>query len=105
LSGLGILIAGGEHIVLQGNTVTDNQPSGTPSSIDGVALAGGIVVVSTATVSVFPGFFGGDATHNGIVNNTVTDNLPFDLAYDGLGTGNHFVHNACATSTPPGLCR
>jgi parallel beta-helix repeat protein len=105
LSGLGTLIAGGEHIVLQGNTVTNNQPSGPPSTVDGVALAGGIVVVSTATVSVFPGFFGGDAAHNSIVNNTVTDNQPFDLAYDGLGTGNHFVHNACATSTPPGLCR
>src|SRR5262249_50868807 len=29
LTGLGIVIAGAQHIVLQGNTVTDNQPSGT----------------------------------------------------------------------------
>src|SRR5439155_1535900 len=41
LTGLGILIAGGNHIVLQGNTVSDNQPSGDPTIIDGVALAGG----------------------------------------------------------------
>jgi hypothetical protein len=91
--------------VLRDNSVTDNQPSGTPTTINGVALAGGIVVVSTAGVSVFPGFHGSDAAHNRITANTVTDNQPFDLAYDGLGTGNRFRRNACATSTPSGLCR
>ena len=105
LTGLGILIAGAEHIVLHDNTVRANQPSGPPTTLDGVALTGGIVVVSTATVKVFPPIHGSDAAHNSIVDNTVRDNRPFDLVYDGLGTGNHFVNNACATSTPPGLCR
>jgi hypothetical protein len=85
--------------------VRANQPSGPPTTLNGVALAGGIVVVSTAKVSVFPGFQGSDAAHNSIVDNTVRDNQPFDLVYDGLGTGNKFVDNDCKTSTPSGLCR
>ena len=104
LTGLGILIAGGEHLVLRDNTVRANQPSGPPTILNGVALAGGIVVVSTATVSVFPGYYGSDAAHNRIVDNAVHGNQPFDLVYDGLGTSNHFVDNACATSIPSGLC-
>lgn len=106
LTGLGILIAGGDHIVLQGNTVRANQPGGDPSFVEGVALAGGIVVVSTQNVSVFgPPYFGSAATHNIIVQNTALDNQPFDLAYDGLGRGNHFPSNTCGTSMPAGLCR
>jgi nitrous oxidase accessory protein NosD len=105
-TGLGILIAGGDHIVLQGNTVRANQPGGVPSIVDGVALAGGIVVVSTQDISVFgPPYFGSVATHNTIVQNTGLDNQPFDLAYDWLGTGNHFASNTCGTSMPAGLCR
>jgi len=105
LTGLGVLIAGGDHIVLRDNTVIANQPSGAPTIIDGVALAGGIVVVSTASVSVFPGYYGSAAAHNNILNNGVLGNQPFDLAYDGLGTGNHFLPNTCGTSYPGGLCQ
>jgi hypothetical protein len=104
LTGLGILIAGGDHIVLRENTVRANQPSGDPTIIDGVALAGGIVVISTARVSVFSGYYGSAAADNIILNNAVLGNQPFDLAYDGLGTGNHFVSNTCGTSSPAGLC-
>ena len=91
LTGLGVLIAGGDHIVLRDNTVPANQPSGDPTIIDGV--------------SVFPGYYGSDAAHNIILNNAVLDNQPFDLAYDGLGTGNHFLSNTCGTSYPGGLCQ
>jgi hypothetical protein len=105
LTGVGILIAGGDHVVLRENRVRANQPSGDPSLINDVPLAGGIVVVSTASVSVFLGFYGSDASHNIILRNTVLDNQPFDLVYDGLGTGNHFVSNRCETSRPAGLCR
>jgi hypothetical protein len=105
LSGTGILIAGGDHIVLRENMVLTNHPGGEPSLINSVPLAGGIVVVSTANVSVFPGFYGGVAEHNIIENNVVLDNHPFDLVYDRLGTGNHFVSNRCETSLPAGLCR
>jgi len=106
LTGLGILIAGGNHIVLQGNTATDNQPSGDPTIIDGVALAGGTVVVSSASISVFgPPYFGSNPTHNTVVHNSSLNNQPFDLAYDGTGNGNHFLANTCGTSMPAGLCR
>jgi parallel beta-helix repeat protein len=104
LTGLGVLVAGGDHILLRDNTVRANQPSAPPSLINGVALAGGIVVVSTATVSVFPGYFGSTSAHNLILKNTALDNQPFDLAYDGMGTGNHFRSNKCGTSYPGGLC-
>jgi hypothetical protein len=105
LTGVGILIAGGDHIVLRENRVSTNQPGGDPSIIHGVPLAGGIVVVSTADVSVFPGFYGGVASHNLILNNTVRGNQPFDLVYDRQGSGNRFVSNKCDTSSPAGLCR
>lgn len=105
MSGLGILIAGGQHIVLRDNTVRANQPSGLSTTLNGVPV-GGIVVASTAQVSVFgPPYYGSDAADNTVVNNTVRDNTPFDLVYDRLGTGNRFRHNECSASNPPGLCR
>jgi nitrous oxidase accessory protein NosD len=106
LTGLGILIAGGDHIVVRENRVRENQPLGDTSIIDGVPLfSGGIVVVSTADISAFPGHYGSDASHNLILKNTVRDNRPYDLVYDGRGRGNHFVFNSCETSSPDGLCR
>jgi nitrous oxidase accessory protein NosD len=105
LTGVGILIGGADHIVLRENRVLTNHPGGEPSLINDVPLAGGIVVVSTANVSLFPGFYGDVAEHNIVVNNVVLDNQPFDLVYDGLGSGNRFVFNRCDTSTPARLCR
>jgi hypothetical protein len=105
LTGVGILIGGGDHIVLRANRVFSNHPGDEPSLINNVPLAGGIVVVSTANVSVFQGFYGSVAEHNRIANNAVLDNHPFDLVYDGLGTGNHFFSNRCERSLPRWLCR
>jgi hypothetical protein len=107
LTGTGILIAGGDHIVLRENRVRENQPGGDPAIVDGVPLAGGIVVVSTANISVFQGsgYYGSVAAHNLIVKNTVLGNQPFDLVYDRQGSGNRFVSNTCETSSPAGLCR
>jgi nitrous oxidase accessory protein NosD len=105
LTGLGILIAGGDHIVLRENRVRGNQPLGDTTISAGVPLfTGGIVVVSSADISAFRGYYGSDASHNLIWNNTVRDNRPYDLVYDGRGTGNHFVSNRCETSFPAGLC-
>jgi hypothetical protein len=105
LTGVGILIGGADHIVLRANRVLANHPGGEPGVIGNVPLAGGIVVVSTADVSVFQGFYGGVAEHNIIKQNLVLDNQPFDLVDDGLGTGNHFIANRCQTSLPARLCR
>jgi hypothetical protein len=105
LTGVGIMIAGGDHIVLRENRVRENQASGDPSIINGVPLAGGIVVVSTASISVFPGYYGSVSAHNIVEKNLVLDNRHFDLVYDGLGTGNRFVFNRCESSNPAKLCR
>ena len=105
LTGVGILIGGADHIVVSANRVLSNHPGGEPSLVNNVLLAGGIVVVSTANVSVFPGFYGGVAEHNLIVDNAVLDNQPFDLVDDGLGRSNHFISNRCETSLPAWLCR
>jgi len=105
LTGVGIMIAGGDHIVLRENRVRENHPSGDPTVINSVPLAGGIAVVSTANVSVFPVYYGSVSAHNIVEKNLVLDNQPFDLVYDGLGAGNHFIANRCETSLPAGLCR
>jgi Right handed beta helix region len=105
LTGVGILIGGADHIVLRENRVRANQPGGDVSLVNGVPLAGGIVVVSTANISLFPGFYGSVAAHNIILNNSVLHNRPFDLVYDGLGPDNHFLFNTCETSSPARLCR
>jgi parallel beta-helix repeat protein len=106
LTGVGILIAGGQHIQLRDNVVRGNHPKSgaTPGSVNGVSLAGGIVLISTADISVFPGFTGSVESDNAVVGNRVTRNQPFDLAYDQHGTGNRFRDNDCRTSTPAGLC-
>jgi parallel beta-helix repeat protein len=104
LSGVGVLIAGGSHIVLANNTVQGNQPSGPTTKVNGVALAGGIVVVSAEAISIFPGLFGSVESNNTIVGTTAHNNLPVDIAYDGHGSGNDFAGNDCRTSSPTGLC-
>ena len=63
----------------------ENQANGDPTIINDVPLAGGIVVVSTANVSVFQGYYGSVAARNIIEKNLVLDNLLFDLVDDGLG--------------------
>jgi len=94
VSGNGILILGGQQIVLERNLVRSNRPDpGTPNS-----LAGGIVIKTIpAKVRTAPG----DVV---VVGNTVRDNLPADLVYDGTGTGIRFIANDCGTSEPLGLC-
>lgn len=104
LTGVGILIAGADHIAVRENRVRTNRPGGDVSLINGIPLAGGIVVVSTATVSVFPGFYGAIPEHNQIFNNSVIQNQPFDLVYDRSGSGNRFISNTCETSSPVALC-
>jgi parallel beta-helix repeat protein len=108
LTGVGILIFGGNHIVLTRNAGRANRPKpgGTPTTIGGVVLAGGIVVASTQKVSLFgPPHYGSAATGNTVMHNTAMHNQPNDLAYDGQGTGNVFRTNTCVTSHPAGLCR
>jgi nitrous oxidase accessory protein NosD len=93
ISGFGIALAGTDHVVVDGNVVTGNHPTG-----DSV-FAGGIVVASTTA------FGGADPTDNVVRENHARDNEPADLVYDGSGSGNRFIRNDCATSIPDDLCR
>ena len=90
-SGMGIALAGAGHTTVTGNVVTGNHPTG-PSP-----FSGGIVVVSTAA------FGGSDPVDDLIMANVAHDNDP-DLFYEGSGSDVVFLHNACQTSIPDGLC-
>jgi hypothetical protein len=92
LSGLGIALLGTDNVIVRGNRVTGNEPTGE------TLVAGGIVVASTAALG------GADPTDNLVRHNRARNNLPADLVYDGSGSGNRFVRNRCETSIPAGLC-
>jgi hypothetical protein len=72
--------------------VLDNVPSG-PSS--GPPIGGGVGVI---TGPITP------ASTNLVIGNRIEGNQPFDLIWDGAGSGNRFTGNRCGSSTPPGLC-
>jgi len=103
LDGVGVLLAGGRHIVIRDNSVRDNHPTG-PIDPKRVGFAGGIVLVSSEQLSPFPGLTGSKPFDNTIADNSLRGNQPFDLAYDKSGSGNRFVSNECRTSMPAGLC-
>jgi parallel beta-helix repeat protein len=90
-SGMGIALAGAGHTTVTGNVVTGNRATGAS------LFAGGIVVASTAA------FGGSDPVDDLITANVARNNDP-DLLYDGSGSGVVFLHNACETSSPDGLC-
>src|SRR5262249_58474264 len=84
LTGVGVMIAGGRNIVLRDNTVQGNQPSGPTTSVNGIGLAGGIVLVSAERISLFTDLsgsplFGSAEFNNTIVDNTARGNAPFDI--------------------------
>jgi hypothetical protein len=92
ISGIGIALFGTHHVVLSHNTVTDNHPTGAsvPSA--------GITVLSSKSSG------GADPTANQIEHNTLHDNTPFDVFWDGTGSGNTFTGNTCNLSQPSWIC-
>ena len=47
---------------------------------------------------------GADPMANLLKGNRARNNGPFDIAYDGSGSGNMFVNNRCGTSSPSSIC-
>jgi nitrous oxidase accessory protein NosD len=91
LSGIGLLLSGSDHVRVVHNWITGNHPKGpTP-------ISGGVVVITSIAAPVAP-------VDNLVKHNVILHNAPFDVIYDGTGSGNHFVDNWCATSTPAGIC-
>jgi len=84
ISGGGIVVLGGHQIVIQANTVNDNQPSGP------TFVSGGIVLIA-------------GSSNNQVVGNTAHGNVPADLI-DQSAASNTFRANNCDTSIPGGLC-
>jgi hypothetical protein len=91
-SGAGILVVGAHDLDIHHNAALFNNPSGP------AAASGGIVLVSGQVVGTSP------ESNNRVAFNVALHNDPFDLSWDGAGTGNVFVGNVCKTSNPAGLC-
>ena len=89
-SGNGIFLGGTTRVVVERNTVWNNQPSGN------AFISGGIAVVKA-----IPGF----APRNNVVRyNVAYRNLPYDIFYDKTGSGNQFIGNQCNRSRPRRIC-
>ena len=96
-SGIGIAVLGGNKITLKHNAVTDNVADAGLSSEASVP-PGGISIISSL------GFGGSDPTNVKVEDNKLSANSPFDIFWDGSGSGNSFKHNHCSSSLPGGLC-
>ena len=93
-SGTGILLWGASDNEVSKNLVVGNRGDSP--------VSGGIVLVTAE-----PGEEGGEAlapSGNLIRKNVALRNRPFDISWDGTGTGNRFLDNRCRTSQPEGLC-
>jgi parallel beta-helix repeat protein len=89
-SGMGILLLGAADNDISKNLVLGNRGEG----VEG--FGGGIVLVTGG-----PQF---EPSGNTVRKNVAFRNQPFDIAWDGTGSGVVFKGNRCATSQPGGLC-
>ena len=89
LSGNGLLILGAHDVVVEGNVIASNVPSG-PTEL-------------SAGVGVLTGDGGTPPVNNRVRGNLILKNT-LDVLWDGNGTGNVLQPNWCQTSDPAGLC-
>lgn len=91
LSGGGITLVGATDSSVKYNIVRANRGDDV--------LSGGIVLVSAADIT------GGSDIHDvTVMSNVARRNAPFDIWYDGSGSGVHFAENSCGTSNPASIC-
>jgi hypothetical protein len=91
--GIGVALLGTKYVLLENNNITGNQ------YLKGAPPGAGVFVSSTTESD------GGNNPMGNIVrNNTVLNNKPFDIVYDGTGTRNWFPTNNCETSNPGYIC-
>jgi parallel beta-helix repeat protein len=91
-SGAGIVLYGAQSLIVEDNTVQDNN-SGAPS------LANGGIVLRDATA-----FGGGPVEANVVQTNTARRNLPFDIDAAGETETNVIRFNVCQLGNPPEVC-
>lgn len=91
LSGIGVLLAGTNNVHVVDNVVVNNHPSGATQG------SGGVIITTSFAAPTAP-------TDNAVRRNVVRRNDPYDIIYDGTGSGNHFTDNTCDSSQPPSIC-
>ncbi|MFI0900946.1 nitrous oxide reductase family maturation protein NosD [Streptomyces sp. NPDC020983] len=89
IQGTGVLLTGAEDTRVTGNTISGNSGASP--------MSGGVVL--------FPSEVGVANRGNQVDDNTLTGNVPADIAdRDTNGSGNTFSANSCAVSQPAGRC-
>jgi hypothetical protein len=122
-------VPGGDDINITGNSLTDNNAFCAAEGSFPVDQGSGVIVVGSSDTTVsrnlVAGNVGTSPLSGGIVvvssrpydsaeevdesgvtvtGNALQGNGPDDLKWDGLGSDIAFTGNACATSSPAGLC-
>ena len=92
-SGVGILLFGASDNQITKNLVLGNRGA--------APYGGGIVLVSSDGADGAPVVA---PSGNAVRKNVAFRNRPFDISWDGTGSGVVFKGNRCATSQPEGLC-
>jgi nitrous oxidase accessory protein NosD len=92
VSGLGLLVLGASHVVVQGNRIWNNTAHAAK------AVSGGIRIMSARRLG------GTDPRDVVVRNNIVTRNSPQDVWWDRTGMGIRFVGNTCRRSIPRLVC-
>ena len=95
----GVYLSGGPGTVV-GNIITGAYAGVWVDYANYVHVSGNLIWNSAEWgIAVTDG-----SSHNLIDHNIVLDSGAYDLYWDQTGTGNVWTHNACSTSSPPGLC-
>jgi hypothetical protein len=84
LAGVGLLLAGADHNLVEYNRVDGNNAASTD-------LSGGIVLAQ-------------GSVKNSVRHNKLSGNKPADILQDSSSTPNRYNDNRCKTSDPAGLC-
>lgn len=100
MSGNGVVLVGVRDTTAAYNRIVGNVGATDPATGRPAEVAlGGLALLDAS------GFTGGAAPSGVVVeHNVITGNEPFDLLYDGSGTGNTLSRNVCALSTMPTAC-
>ncbi len=84
------------HDIVTGHAGADDPDTGQPAQFS----LGGLAVLDAGPLT------GGAAPSDDTVTRyLIIDNQPFDVLYDGSGTGNRVTGNLCASSAGPGVRR
>lgn len=116
VSGVGMLVANADHVLLAGNTIRDNHPVIPAGENPLTSPPGGLILLSLASPpdtnppgAVDPGL----VEYVQVAGNTIRNNLPVDIWLTRLipgtpllepGPGIVFRGNNCATSDPATIC-